>query len=57
MGVCLLVYLCVVCIPCALGNQKKTLVPLDMELWLEAIMWVLGIKPRSAGRAAGDLHH
>lgn len=43
------------CMPDARRGQKQALDPLEMELWIQVNMWVLGTKPSSL--AASALHY
>lgn len=40
MSVCLHVYMCIVCVPGARGDQKRA--PDTLELELKVILWMLG---------------
>lgn len=50
---CFYIYLCAICVPSTHRGQKRHWIPWNWNskcLW--AALWVLGMKPRSSGRAA-----
>lgn len=52
-------YIClwVPCMPDAQGNQKRASNPLKLKLKMSVNMRVLGMEPKSPGRAASPLRH
>lgn len=49
--------LCVTCMHGVCRCQKRELDPLELEVWLRADMWVLGVELGSSGRAVSALYH
>lgn len=50
--------LCTACVPGAHGGRERAWDSLELRYrWLQAIMWVLGIKPRSFTKATSALSH